>query len=134
MAKKVMKAARIGVKQNTRFGFYPSYQFKDHDPILDQIDRLHELTARSSGTDKPLKFATLSHRSGVSVATLHNWRIRKTKKPQFATVKAVVAAMGGELTVIYNGQEIKPGGRHANVIPITRGLTNRKPPSRGRRT
>lgn len=93
-------------KQRTSFGYYPSYKFKDHDPILNQIDRLHELTGDAHGD--LMTFTRLSVASGVSAGTLHNWRSRKTKKPQFATVKAVVQAMGGTLTIIYHGKEIKP--------------------------
>jgi DNA-binding phage protein len=74
-----------------RFGVYPSYLFKDHDPILDKIDTLI--------ADSGQSFAKIERSSGVTVTTLGNWRKRKTKRPQFATVNAVVRALGGELVV-----------------------------------
>ena len=86
--------------KSTRFGIYPSYKFTDHDPILDQIDTLRQDAGNVS-------FTRLSAASGVSDTTLHAWASRKTKRPQFATVAAVVNALGGELTVTYRGRLIK---------------------------
>lgn len=87
-------------KTKPKFGFYPSYQFGDHDPIIDQIDTLR----KDAGSPK---FDKVSADSGVSVTTLNNWHTRKVKRPQFATVKAVVQALGGELGIVYRGKVIK---------------------------
>lgn len=84
---------------------YPSYKFEDHDPILDQIDRLREIAAGQRGI--PISNAHIERKSGVTTSTLRNWASRKTKRPQFPTIKAVVRALGGEITLVYNGQEIK---------------------------
>jgi transcriptional regulator with XRE-family HTH domain len=80
-------------------GVYPSYLFKHHDPVLDAIDTLR---SRSG-----LKTKVLAEKSGVRAGTLNNWRKRKTKRPQFATVKAVVKALGGELQVTFDGRVIR---------------------------
>lgn len=87
-------------KISTRMGFYPTYQFGDHDPILDQIDTLRADVGNPS-------FEKISGDCRVSVSTLRNWELRRVKRPQFATVKAVVKALGGELSVTYRGKIIR---------------------------
>lgn len=77
-------------------GIYHTYFFKDHDPILDAVDTVIK--------DSKMSFAKVERESGVSTACLRNWRNRKTKRPQFATIKAVVRACGGELAVKYRGR------------------------------
>lgn len=81
-----------------KFGtIYPSYLFHDHDPVLDAVDTLI--------ADAGVSFTYIHTKSGVTQNTLRNWNRRKTKKPQFATVAAVVRACGGEISVIYNEKE-----------------------------
>lgn len=70
---------------------YKSYPFKGQDPIagkvLDVIDQ--------SG----VKASVVSRESGVASSTVGNWRKRKTKRPLFATVNAVLMALDRELTI-----------------------------------
>lgn len=80
-------------------GIYKSYQFQDHDPILDQIATVI--------VDSELTYSEISARSGVSMTTLNNWRQRYTKRPQFASVAAVVRACGAKIIVTYQGKIIK---------------------------
>jgi len=42
---------------------------------------------------------TVSIMSGVSKATLYNWRNEITKRPQFFTLKLVLEALGYEINV-----------------------------------
>jgi hypothetical protein len=107
MAKQVTKAAKIGGKPKTRFGYYPTYKFKDHDPILDKVDTLFELSGSEATDGKPLTFETIAAKSQVAKTTLTNWRKRKVKRPQFATVAAVMGALGGEIVVKFGDQEVK---------------------------
>jgi transcriptional regulator with XRE-family HTH domain len=79
-------------------GVYPSYLFKDHDPILDAIDTLI--------ADSGWTFGEIAVGSGVTRTTLTNWQKRKVRRPQFATIKAVTRAVGGELRIIYKGKAI----------------------------
>jgi len=79
---------------------YKSYSFKDHDPVLDQIDRLIEL----SGSPK---MTVIEAKSGVRASTLYNWHYRKTKRPQFATVLAVVRGLGARVRFEYQGKVIR---------------------------
>lgn len=83
---------------NTR-GIYPNYLFKDHDPVLDQIDRLIELSGKTT--------TQIVTKSGVTRSTLRNWALRKTKRPQHPTIRAVVKACGGSYTMSYKGKEIR---------------------------
>lgn len=81
---------------------YPSYLFRDHDPV---IDKLHTLVADSGNSLKSEKARKkVSEASGVSASTLHNWHLRKTKRPQFVTIAAVVTALGGDIEFVYKGQ------------------------------
>lgn len=76
----------------TKFGvIYPQYAFREHDPILDSVDTMID--------DVGIKRSKLATDSHVSATTLNNWHKRKTKRPQFATVMAVVRACGGDLVL-----------------------------------
>lgn len=91
--------------KRTITGGYKNYNFRDHDPVLDALDRLHELSQGPYGG--PMSFAAVERRSGVTVATLRKWRTRQTRRPQFATVKAVAKALGGELAITYQGKVVR---------------------------
>lgn len=80
-------------------GIYKSYHFVDHDPILDAIDTLIE--------KRGVSFSYIERKSGVTVGTLRNWHKRKTKRPQFPTIKAVVKACGGTLNIMYDGKAVR---------------------------
>jgi DNA-binding phage protein len=80
------------VRSVAKFGtVYPSYLFVEHDPVLDAIDTI------IADSGKSLTYVATN--SGIARTTLDNWRLRKTKRPQFATVAAVIRACGGELTI-----------------------------------
>jgi hypothetical protein len=68
---------------------YKTYRFKGQDPIVDRV---------FDATDG-YKLSQLSAKSGVSVSTISNWFKGKTKRPQFATINAVLIASGHELKV-----------------------------------
>lgn len=66
---------------------YRLYQFGgDHDPVIDVV--------RTKMEDKDISMADLARDSEVSPGTLGNWFSGKTKRPQHATIKAVVRALG----------------------------------------
>ena len=90
-------------------GIYKAYHFKDHNPVLDAIDRVYELAGmlNSSGTPKYDAIAEAS--GGVSVETLKNWRKRKIKRPQNPTLEAVFRGLGAEPAVVYRGTTIRYG-------------------------
>lgn len=72
--------------KRTRGILYRSYSFIDKDPV---IDRVRTLVQREGLTRKQLELI-----SGVKVSTLRGWFEGQTKRPQNATVTAVVHAMG----------------------------------------
>lgn len=66
---------------------YPTYRFGEQDPILELI--------RRATADVDLK--ELSRKSGVHLSTFNYWwgkRKRRTQSPRYATVAAVVRALG----------------------------------------
>ena len=64
---------------------YKSYNFVDKDPIVDYT------RTRVYANGGPSKVAK---ESGVAYGTLNNWYNGKTRRPQFATVAAVLLACG----------------------------------------
>lgn len=69
---------------------YKSYNFVDKDPVIDLM--------RDIVKEQRTAYAKLSYESGVSEATLRAWFDGKTKRPQFATVAAVMSALGYRIT------------------------------------
>lgn len=63
-----------------------SYSFKDKDPVIDKM--------RGPIKNSDLSYAQISAKSGVAVSTLYNWFEGKTKRPQYATVIAVMRVLG----------------------------------------
>jgi len=83
-------------------GTYKSYNFTDKDPIIDQI--------RTVIKDEGARYADIHEQSGVAVSTLFNWFNGDTKRPQYATVMAVVRGLGYDLKLV----------RGAKVIDLNR--------------
>jgi DNA-binding phage protein len=83
---------------------YKSYNFVDKDPVIDQM----------RGIVKGYKHSEVADKSGVSESTIYNWFEGKTKRPQYATVMAVVRAMG------YKQVWTKRRGKDEddNVVPL----------------
>ena len=81
------KAAKNG-HDRKRAGsiLYRSYSFVDKDPVIDKV--------RTIVKDEGLKYSEIHVISGVSTTTLHNWFDGETRKPQYATIAAVVGALG----------------------------------------
>ena len=70
---------------------YTSYNFIDKDPV---IDKLRTLIQRDGWT-----YQQIHEKSGVTVQTMYNWFSGPTKRPQYATVMAVVRALGYRLVI-----------------------------------
>ena len=71
---------------------YKSYNFVDKDPVIDKV--------RGMVKAEGLKYSEISALSGVSHTTMHNWFEGTTKRPQYATVMAVVHALGYRTTFV----------------------------------
>jgi len=71
---------------------YKSYSFVDKDPIIDEIRSIVEASGE--------KYARIEDLSGVSATTMHAWFHGATRRPQAATVNAVLRALGYKLGVV----------------------------------
>jgi transcriptional regulator with XRE-family HTH domain len=84
--------------ESTMPGFtYKSYSFMDKDPIIDEIRTIYQ--------DSGVNYKWISDNSGVSAATLTAWFSGTTKKPQAATINAVLRALGYKLGIVEFGRE-----------------------------
>jgi hypothetical protein len=70
---------------------YKSYSFIDKDPIIDQIRTIYQ--------DSGANYMWIKEHSGVSPNTLVNWFGGKTRRPQAATVNAVLRCLGYQLSI-----------------------------------
>lgn len=72
---------------------YKSYNFgAEKDPIIDEVRTIFE---QSGWT-----YQRVEDESGVTYQTLRNWFEGKTRKPQAATVNAVLRSMGFKLGIV----------------------------------
>jgi hypothetical protein len=71
---------------------YKSYSFIDKDPILDEIRTVFE--------EAQVSYKWVEGESGVTSQTLAKWFDGKTKRPQAATINAVLRALGYKLGVV----------------------------------
>lgn len=67
---------------------YRSYVFQDKDPVIDRVKTIVQ--------DEGLSYAEVQIISGVRASTLTGWFTGPVRKPQYATVAAVTAALGYE--------------------------------------
>lgn len=74
---------------------YKSYNFVDKDPIIDEI--------RTVFDEAGVTYSWVERESGVTTVTLANWFGGKTKRPQAATINAVLRALGYKLGVVPHG-------------------------------
>jgi DNA-binding phage protein len=71
---------------------YKSYSFTDKDPIIDEV--------ATAIKDSGVNYKWIENESGVTSATLHNWFYGSTKKPQAATINAVLHTLGYKLSLV----------------------------------
>lgn len=78
---------------------YKSYSFIDKDPIIDEIRTVYQ--------DSGVNYAWVHEHSNVAVGTLVNWFSGTTKRPQAATINAVLRALGYKLGVVPFGEIVR---------------------------
>jgi len=76
---------------------YNSYLFVDKDPIIDELRTLL----------KNEDWRKLADASGVSYATLANWFYGDTKRPQHATIMAVLRAAGYNMQIVRETSKVR---------------------------
>lgn len=84
--------------RRTALRLYKSYVFVEKDPIIDVMRTVVEDSKRS--------YQFIHDNSGVSKTTLRSWFVGKTRRPQFATVAAVVRSLGQDISVA--GKRVAP--------------------------
>lgn len=73
-------------KKANGFTKYTTYNWTDHDPIIDVLDAARQSAKMST--------ADIVGKSRVAPTTMTNWWSRKTKRPQLTTCAAVAVALG----------------------------------------
>ena len=71
---------------------YKSYNFVDKDPVIDKLRTIIKREGHS--------YSELSELSGVSVQTFYNWFDGNTRRPQYATIAAVIGALGYRISFV----------------------------------
>lgn len=87
---------------------YKSYNFRDKDPIIYEI--------RDAINEAGVSYLFIEQKSGVTTTTLYNWFNGKTRRPQHATVKAVLRAIGYDYRLV----KAEPG----KVVELPRSQAN----------
>jgi transcriptional regulator with XRE-family HTH domain len=70
---------------------YKSYNFTDKDPIIDYL--------RTVINDSHITLKKIGDESGVNPTTISNWLYGKTKRPQAASINAVLRVLGHKLNI-----------------------------------
>lgn len=70
---------------------YSTYNFVGKDPVIDRL--------RTAIAANGMSWNEVAEASGVSHQTLRAWFLGTTQRPKFATVNAVVRAIGLEFTL-----------------------------------
>jgi len=78
---------------------YKTYRFKDKDPVIDELRTILQGVAEVRGVTEAHLRKTIAYDIGMSPNTLWNWFRGATRRPQYASVKAVARALGGELSL-----------------------------------
>jgi hypothetical protein len=78
---------------------YKSYNFIDRDPIIDEIRTVYQ--------DSGANYKWVCEHSGVCTSTLNNWFNGQTKRPQAATINAVLRSLGYKLGVTEFEEPVK---------------------------
>ena len=105
------RTSEPSLRSGRTIGAYKSYNFVDKDPV---IDLMRDMVRESGQTHKEIH-----EQSGVSISTIYNWFDGPTKRPQFATVAAVVATLGYTLT-LRQGAPNNSGSAKAHMQLIRR--------------
>jgi transcriptional regulator with XRE-family HTH domain len=93
---------------------YKSYNFIDKDPIIDEIRSIYQ--------DSGANYQYIHQHSGVAAGTISNWFNGQTKRPQAATINAVLRCLGYKLGVV----------PHESVVRIEPPMAQPKPRSETR--
>src|SRR5262245_42660378 len=87
---------------------YRFYQLgkDDHDPVLDRIDTILD--------DEGLNANKAAQLSGLAQTTIRNWILRKTRRPQVASVMNLLRSCGYDMQIVKVARTVQ-----SNVIKFT---------------
>jgi hypothetical protein len=71
---------------------YKAYNFRDKDPVIDQLRTMAEDTYGTKVNGKSLK--QIEEGGGPTIACMRAWFFGKTKRPQNPTIEAAGRSMG----------------------------------------
>lgn len=116
VAKKIIRPS-----SRKRKGFtYKSYNFIDKDPIIWEVWDVVKGTS----------FAYIEEESGVSTTCLYSWFYGATRKPQNATIRAVLRSVGHDFRIVKVSDEAVKNARavdhtatHPSPAKLPRGNT-----------
>jgi hypothetical protein len=83
---------------------YKSYNFVDKDPVIDEIRTVYQ--------ESGVNYKWIEDNAGVSTATLSGWFSGKTRKPQSATIEAVLRSLGYKRAIVPFGE------KQVKIFPI----------------
>lgn len=69
---------------------YKTYMFKEFDPAIGEVLQVIGAT----------KFGVVAGDAGMSSSTLRNWKNKKTRRPQHATLAAAAGAKGYQFKLV----------------------------------
>lgn len=69
---------------------YKTYLFKNKDPMIFQISKVMK--------ENKISIRAASNDSGVTESCINGWLYGATRRPQFATLKAVAKAIGCDIS------------------------------------
>jgi len=75
----------------TTLKLYRTYSFRTKDPVIDEI--------RTVFDDVGARYRDIEETCDVSNTTLRGWFYGKTRRPQFATIRATARALGFDYTL-----------------------------------
>lgn len=96
---------------------YLTYRFINKDPIIDLLRTIVQDEAKSRNVSFRTMLGIIEVESHVSVSCMLGWFKGGTKKPQMATIMAVVIACGPRARRAMAGY-ILSAGEDGNVIPF----------------
>lgn len=83
---KIVKIERHPAFTYKGYRTYKSYVFKDKDPVINEVRKVVEKSKKS--------YSEISALSGVASSTIYGWFYGTTRRPQNATIEAVLRALG----------------------------------------
>jgi hypothetical protein len=76
----------------TAFRPYRSYNFKEKDPVIDEL--------RTIIQDQGVTYKQVNEASDVSTSCMYGWFNGATRRPSHAAVAAVASALGYDMTFV----------------------------------